>query len=59
MREQNALPNKCPIPINSTAKDAIENGGAERAAKGAIPTTFINKNRNFNTKGCGFCFFMI
>ena len=38
LREQNALPYKSRVSINSTAKDAIENGGAERATKGATIT---------------------
>ena len=37
LREQNALPTKVYIPFYSTAKDAINNGGAGRAAKGESP----------------------
>ncbi len=38
LREQNALPHKGCTPIPLTAKDAIENGGAGRAAKGENPS---------------------
>ena len=38
LREQNALPRKVFQPIISTAKDAIDNGGAGRAAKGENPS---------------------
>ena len=39
LREQNALPCDIWITMNLTAKAAIDNGGAGRAAKGATPTT--------------------
>ena len=37
MREQNALPRTASETRALRAKDAIDNGGAGRAAKGAIP----------------------
>ena len=37
LREQNALPYKSWITSKMTAKDAIDNGGAGRAAKGESP----------------------
>jgi hypothetical protein len=46
LREQNALPYKAPPPLCPTAKDAIDNGGAGRAAKSATPTTSTNFNPN-------------
>ena len=42
LQEQNALPRMPPHTVESTAKDAIDNGGAGRAAKGATPTTSTN-----------------
>ena len=39
LREQNALPTPLSITIYLTAKDAINNGGAGRAAKSATLTT--------------------
>ena len=49
LREQNALPHKDYISIHLTAKDAIDNGGAGRAAKGANPsfkgTFFVGAGR--------------
>ena len=39
LREQNALPHRVCITIYSTAKDAIDNGGAGRAAKSANPSS--------------------
>ena len=38
LREQNALPNVGWVTKKKTAKDAIDNGGAGRAAKGANPS---------------------
>ena len=43
LREQNALPRKIFQPIISTAKDAIDNGGAGRAAKGENPSLCAKK----------------
>jgi len=37
LREQNALPNDGRITKHLMAKDAIDNGGTGRAAKGANP----------------------
>ena len=37
LRVQNALPTAVILTSNLTAKDAIDNGGAGRAAKGANP----------------------
>ena len=37
LREQNALPKPSRVIDSLTAKDAIDNGGAGRAAKGANP----------------------
>ena len=48
-RERNALPNKDCVANNFTAKDAIDNGGAGRAAKGANPSYAPNKNGRFPT----------
>ena len=45
MREQNALPGLVGFTIRLTAKDAIDNGGAGRAAKGA---TLVSRAK------CGF-----
>ena len=42
LREQNALPLNIQTTINSTAKDAIDNGGAGRAAKSANPLLVTN-----------------
>ena len=46
LREQNALPTKLLCQKYLTAKDAIDNGGAGRAAKGATPTTSTKVNLN-------------
>ena len=46
LREQNALPIKLLCQKYLTAKDAIDNGGAGRAAKSATPTTSTNFNPN-------------
>ena len=43
LREQNALPHISSISIHLTAKDAIDNGGAGRAAKGENPLLCANK----------------
>ncbi len=43
LREQNALPTPLSITIYLTAKDAINNGGAGRAAKSATLTTSTTK----------------
>ncbi len=45
LREQNALPTKAICTNNSTAKDAIDNGGAGRAAKGANPLLCAKQKR--------------
>ncbi len=45
LREQNALPYKSSTKINLTAKDAIENGGAGRAAKSANPSLCAKKGK--------------
>ena len=37
LRERNALPYESSVTNCRLAKDAIDNGGAERAAKSAIP----------------------
>ena len=37
LREQNALPDRNAVTQDPKAKDAIDNGGAGRAAKSAIP----------------------
>ncbi len=37
LREQNALPPHEIVTYYCTAKNALDNGGAERAAKSAIP----------------------
>ena len=39
LRKQNALPTQLIITYHLTAKDAIDNGGAGRAAKSATLTT--------------------
>ena len=50
LREQNALPCKSSETVYLTAKDAIDNGGAGRTAKGANPVDFsllfIKKYKN-------------
>ena len=43
LREQNALPTRLSIALYLTAKDAIDNGGAGRAAKGARPVASTKK----------------
>jgi len=44
LREQNALPTKVSMTKKLTAKDAIENGGAGRVAKGANPSSCAKGN---------------
>ena len=46
LREQNALPYEAWITKKLTAKDDVNNVGAGRAAKGAIPTTSTKKIEN-------------
>ena len=46
LREQNALPTTRLLGVLFAAKDAIDNGGAGRAAKSATPTTSTNFNPN-------------
>ena len=41
LQEQNALPHKIYITVHLTAKAAIDNGGAGRAAKGTNPSLFL------------------
>ena len=43
LREQNALPQFVYLSTISTAKDAIDNGGAGRAAKGESPVRVTSK----------------
>ncbi len=43
LREQNALPTQLSFTYNLAAKDAIDNGGAGRAAKGANPSLCAKK----------------
>ena len=56
LNAQNALPNRAKSTEYLTAKDAIDNGGAGRAAKGATPTTSTNPahvtihSRNINSR---------
>ncbi len=53
MREQNALPRRVSITKYTTAKDAIDNGGAGRAAKSANP--FLCANKKEHPRGVLFC----
>ena len=46
LREQNALPTRLSIALYLTAKDAIDNGGAGRAAKSATLTTSTTKTKS-------------
>ena len=47
LREQNALPRKKSVLINLTAKDAIDNGGAGRDAKGENPSLCATKKEGY------------
>jgi len=55
LREQNALPTKVSMTKKLTAKDAIENGGAGRVAKGANPSSCA---KEIGTDGFRSYFFM-
>ena len=46
LQQQNALPYASRIMKNLTAKDDVDNVGAERAAKGANPVASTKKCRN-------------
>jgi hypothetical protein len=51
LREQNALPTEETTTNILTAKDAINNGGAGRAAKGANPLLCARKYKGFSYFG--------
>ena len=48
LREQNALPTTRLLGVLFAAKDAIDNGGAGRAAKGGNPLLCANKQKGFS-----------
>ena len=55
LREQNALPTTRLLGVLFAAKDAIDNGGAGRAAKGGNPLLCANEKHPF--RGVFFCGF--
>ena len=57
LREQNALPYEVWITINLTAKEAIDNCRAGRAAKGANPFIRTSKLTNFDKKFVDFPYY--
>jgi len=50
LQKQNALPNGGRITVKLTAKDDVDNVGAGRAAKGAIPVASTKKSTSFGKK---------